>query len=438
VYDTTNRWNLFSPFYSNSGIAATISILALFFTAYLIIFFFFYTLVYSKNISVCFNSVFYKNFSYWLYTQDQMTLFNFSFLNVAVLICLFLLLYVKWNNAIDLSRTFELSFTFLIFFVFFVCSTYFLKYSLTPVLYPALDFFYSVLLFPVDIFIAYHPAFFRNVIGFVRCPGNLFSLLTNVIGFVRCPGNLFSLLTILIFFVIFEEFIKEKLSVLTRGFLRRPLYLSHPVQSGCKYLYYAIISSKDILIFLRELIKGLIFWGYRIIRYRLTVQSARLLYEDWLDFFWRIIYTNLLLYNNLLRLLKKDYLDLLFILSKVPYKIYYLLLIEYFCLTYRSIVKFLNDVFYLFKRNVTDFNYYYNSGDLGSDYDIFIFKLKWFPRHLLYRWRFFRIRVKISLVLTYRRFKRFTIYLWYRWRFFCTRVKINLVLIYRRLKKYIW
>jgi hypothetical protein len=41
VYDTTNRWNLFSPFYSNSGIAATTSILALFFIAYLVIFFFF-------------------------------------------------------------------------------------------------------------------------------------------------------------------------------------------------------------------------------------------------------------------------------------------------------------------------------------------------------------------------------------------------------------
>lgn len=41
VYDINNRLNLFSPFYSNSGIAATISILALFFTAYLIIFFFF-------------------------------------------------------------------------------------------------------------------------------------------------------------------------------------------------------------------------------------------------------------------------------------------------------------------------------------------------------------------------------------------------------------
>ena len=393
VYDTTNRWNLFSPFYSNSGIAATTSILALFFTAYLIIFFFFYTLVYSKNISVCFNSVFYKNFSYWLYNQDHMTLFNFSFLNVAVLICLFLLLYVKWNNSIDLSRTFESAFIFLIFFAFFVCCIYFLRHFVESVW----GFFST----SIDIFISYYLFFFRMIIRFVKCAFYFFFHINTLIFSIFCfyiykCGYL----------IIFEEFTQGELRVFTRDFLRRLLHLPHPIRSGCKYIYDAIISPQNILALLRELIKEYAILLSTAMRYCLSVNFARLLYINYFNFFWTLQYTNSLLYNNLVILLKREYSNLLFILSKTTYKTYYLLLIEYFCLTYRSVVKFLDSTFYLFKQNVKDLNHYSSSGALRADYNIFIFKLKWFPRHLLYNWRFFRIRVKINLVLSYRRFKK--------------------------------
>ena len=65
IYNSVNRSNLFRFFYTNSGVSSTISITLLLFTAYLIIFFFFfYELVYLNNVLLCFNSTFYKNFSY--------------------------------------------------------------------------------------------------------------------------------------------------------------------------------------------------------------------------------------------------------------------------------------------------------------------------------------------------------------------------------------
>ena len=393
VYDTTNRWNLFSPFYSNSGIAATTSILALFFIAYLVIFFFFYTLVYSKNISVCFNSVFYKNFAYWLYNQDQMTLFNFSFLNVAVSICLFLLLYVKWNNSIDLNRTFELAFIFLIFVCLLVCYMYFFQHSAKPVL--------GFLFIHIGVFIKYLLSFLIMIIRFVR---HAFYFFFHINVFI------FSVFCFCIYrygyLVIFEEFNQGELRRFTRGFLRRPLHLSHPIPSGCKYIYDAIISSQDILAFLRGLIKECTILLSITIRYHLNTHFAKLLCINYLNFFWTLQYINSLLYNNLLSLLKRDYLDLLFILSKTPYKMYYLFLTKYLCLVYLNILKFLYSILYIFKQNVKNFSYYSSSGALRTDFNTFISKLKWLPRHLLYSWRFFRIDIKINLILICRRLKK--------------------------------
>ena len=251
------------------------------------------------------------------------------------------------------------------------------------------------------IFIKYHPSFFRALIKFANYGYN-FSFLLSIFTFFASYFYIYKAR----YLIIFEEFTKEELRILTRGFLRRPLYLSHLIQSGCKYLYDAIISSQDMLVFLHKLTKEFIFWVNTTIRYCLTVQFVRLVYEDLLDFFWRIIYTDFLLYNTIVRLLKKDYLHLLVILNKTPYKTYYLALIECCYLIYHSIVTFLNDVLYLFKKSLKDFTYYSNSGLLRSDYNTFIFKLKWFPRYLLYYWRFFRIRVKSNLVLICRKLKK--------------------------------
>lgn len=119
IYNSVNRSNLFRFFYTNSGVSSIISITLLLFTAYLIIFFFFYELVYLNNVLLCFNSTFYKNFSYWLFNYDLMTLFNFGFLNTVVLLCVFLLFYVRWNNSNDLISNINSAFIVLVFIFFF-------------------------------------------------------------------------------------------------------------------------------------------------------------------------------------------------------------------------------------------------------------------------------------------------------------------------------
>ncbi len=323
----------------------------------------------------------------------QMTLFNFSFLNAAVLICLFLLLFIKWNNSIDLNRTFELAFVFLIFACLFACYAYFFQHSLELVL--------GFLSTSVDIFISYPLSFFIMMIRFIIHASYFFFHINALIFFAFCfciyrYGYL----------VIFEEFNQGKLRRFTRGFLRRPLHLFYPIRSGCKYIYDAIISSQDILAFLRELMKEYAILLSITMRYHLNVHFARLFCANYFNFFWKLHSINSLVYNNLVSLLKRDYLDLLFILSKTPYKTYYLLLTEYFCLFYLNTLKFLDSTLYLFKQNVKNFSYYSSSGALRADFNIFISKLKRLYRRLLYSWRFFRINVKISLVLIYRRLKK--------------------------------
>ena len=122
IYLSSSKKNLCSIFYSNASNAGIWSILLLTIVAYYIIFYFFNELLNFNNIY--FNSSFYKNQDYQLFNYDNMLLFNYAFLNWVVVMCLFFLTYIRWNNSLDLVENITSIFSYLVILIISLYSLY--------------------------------------------------------------------------------------------------------------------------------------------------------------------------------------------------------------------------------------------------------------------------------------------------------------------------